>query len=145
MKIRYIKFRVLDSHGMDGTIVKQCCFHDGCLRWWDGMFIYWGGPLYLLFHLISFYLFIFSHIEAEVNWSIFCGFSNWSSSRRQKFCFKSYFSEIFSQSFLNKTGTDNGLRRAGDKLLSATMAVMLLTHICITRPQWVYCRYILPP
>ena len=47
-------------------------------------------------------------------------------------------------------------RRSGDKPLSEPMVVSLLTHICVTRPQWVnrwlfvmrcvfiiYCRYIL--
>ena len=144
MKIRYLKFRVSDSHGMDGTIVKQCCFHDGCLRWWGGMFIYWGGPLYLLFHVILFiYFFTYwgrgklanilrggEHIF--VGWYVdilrwtpvsfilsyfilfifftYWGrgklanilrmiFSNWSSLRRKKFCFKSYFNKICSQSF----------------------------------------------
>ena len=29
-------------------------------------------------------------------------------------------------------------RRAGDKSLSEPMMVSLLTHICVTRPQWVY-------
>ena len=28
-------------------------------------------------------------------------------------------------------------RRSGDKALSGTMMVSLLTHICVTRPQWV--------
>ena len=28
-------------------------------------------------------------------------------------------------------------RRPGDKTLSETMMVILLTHICVTRPQWV--------
>ena len=28
-------------------------------------------------------------------------------------------------------------RRPGDKLLSEPMAVRLLTHICVTRPQWI--------
>ena len=28
-------------------------------------------------------------------------------------------------------------RRPGDKLLSESMVVSLLTHICVTRPQWV--------
>ena len=28
-------------------------------------------------------------------------------------------------------------RQAGDKPLSETMMVILLTHICVTRPQWV--------
>ena len=32
-------------------------------------------------------------------------------------------------------------RRPGDKLLSEPMSVSLLTHICVTRPQWVYFRY----
>ena len=29
-------------------------------------------------------------------------------------------------------------RRPGDKLLSEPMMFSLLTHICVTRPQWVY-------
>ena len=28
-------------------------------------------------------------------------------------------------------------RRPGDKLLSEAMVVSLLTHICVTRPQWI--------
>ena len=39
-------------------------------------------------------------------------------------------------------------RRRGDKPLSEPMMVSLLTHICVTRPQWVklqtYMRYICP-
>ena len=31
-------------------------------------------------------------------------------------------------------------RRPGDKPLSETMMVILLTHICVTRPQWVNSR-----
>ena len=33
-------------------------------------------------------------------------------------------------------------RRPGDKPLSETMMVSLLTHICVTRPQWVKCNHI---
>ena len=33
-------------------------------------------------------------------------------------------------------------RRPGDKPLSEPMMVCLLTHICVTRPQWVNCMYI---
>ena len=32
-------------------------------------------------------------------------------------------------------------RRPGDKPLSEPMMVSLLTHICVTRPQWVKMRY----
>ena len=32
-------------------------------------------------------------------------------------------------------------RRSGDKPLSEPMMVILPTHICITRPQWVDCRH----
>ena len=35
-------------------------------------------------------------------------------------------------------------RRSGDKPLSGPMAVSLLAHICITRPQWVKNRPIVP-
>ena len=31
-------------------------------------------------------------------------------------------------------------RRPGDKPLSEPMMVSLLTHICVTRPQWVHCK-----
>ena len=34
-------------------------------------------------------------------------------------------------------GSDNGLAPAGDKPLSEAMMVSLLTHICISQPQWV--------
>ena len=34
-------------------------------------------------------------------------------------------------------GSDNGLVPADDKPLSEPMMVSLLTHICVTRPQWV--------
>ena len=33
-------------------------------------------------------------------------------------------------------------RRPGDKPLSEPMAICLLTHICVTRPQWVNIRFI---
>ena len=33
-------------------------------------------------------------------------------------------------------------RRSGDKPLSEPMMVILLTHICVTRPQWVNCHRI---
>ena len=33
-------------------------------------------------------------------------------------------------------------RRPGDKPLSETMMVILPTHICVTRPQWVICVFI---
>ena len=33
-----------------------------------------------------------------------------------------------------------GWRRSGDKPLSGTIMVSLLTHICVTRPQWVNIR-----
>ena len=32
-------------------------------------------------------------------------------------------------------------RRPGDKPLSEPMMVTLLTHICVTRPQWVTCKW----
>ena len=32
-------------------------------------------------------------------------------------------------------------RRPGDKPLSEPMMVISLTHICVTRPQWVKCHY----
>ena len=32
-------------------------------------------------------------------------------------------------------------RRPGDKPLSGPMMVRLPTHICVTRPQWVYCAH----
>ena len=32
-------------------------------------------------------------------------------------------------------------RRPGDKPLSEPMMIILLTHICVTRPQWVNCIY----
>ena len=34
--------------------------------------------------------------------------------------------------------------RSGDRLLSEPMMVSLLTHICVSRPQWFYQLYILP-
>ena len=36
----------------------------------------------------------------------------------------------------SSTGLVNGLRCLGDKRLSEPMMVSLLTHICVTRPQW---------
>ena len=36
-------------------------------------------------------------------------------------------------------------RRPGDKALSEPMMVSLLTHICVTQPQWVNCGLCKPP
>ena len=34
-------------------------------------------------------------------------------------------------------GSDNGLHRPGDKPLSESVMISLMTHICVTPPQWV--------
>ena len=81
------------------------------------------------------------HIEAETKWLPF----SWRH-------FQMYFLEwkhinfiTISLKFVPKGPIDNipalvqimAWRRPGDKPLSESMLVRLLTHICVTRPQWV--------
>ena len=58
----------------------------------------------------------------------------------------------FSLKYIRKGPMDNNpalvqimaWRRSGEKPLSEPMMVSLLTHICVTRPQWVNLFHILP-
>ena len=46
-----------------------------------------------------------------------------------------------TQLTISSIGSDNGSRRRpGDKPLSEPMMVSLLTHICVTRPRWVFIK-----
>ena len=63
----------------------------------------------------------FKHIEAWTKWTTFC--------RRN-------FENHFPQNIPSLIQI-MAWRRQGDKPLSETMMVSLLTHICVTRPQWV--------
>ena len=45
-------------------------------------------------------------------------------------------SQGFSQQY-SSNGSDNGLVLSGNKPLSESLMASLLTHTCITRPQWV--------
>ena len=82
------------------------------------------------------------HIEAERKWP--------SLSRRHLFNYiflneKVWISIKISLKFVPKDPINNipalvqimAWRRPGDKPLSETMLDSLLTHICVTRPQWV--------
>ena len=86
-------------------------------------------------------LFITWHIEAEIKWPPFpddifkCIFLNenvWYSIKIPLICFPKV--PINNISTLVQI---MAWSRAGDKSLSGTMMVNLLTHICVTRPQWV--------
>ena len=84
---------------------------------------------------------VFQHIEAETKWPPFC--------RRHIQCI--YFNENgcisinVSVKFVPKGQISNipalvqimAWRRPGDKPLSEPVMISLLTHICVTRPQWV--------
>ena len=96
---------------------------------------------------------------SSVKWWPFCPWGRWVNSLRPRQNGR-HFADVFKRIFLNdnvwislkislkfvpKVPNNNfpalvqimAWRRPGDKPLSGAMVASLLTHICVTRPQWV--------
>ena len=78
------------------------------------------------------------HIEAETKWP---QFSRWHFQMHflewKCINFDRCFTEVCSQGSNIPAMVQMAWRRPGDKPLSGPMMVNLLTHICVTRPQWI--------